>query len=176
MLRRREIGRQSGVTLMEIAALFAIVAFLAIIFLPRLPSTNLVALQAQASTLVANLRRAQTLATTLGKSVCLQRMTGSAVTEYAIYDTSGSGGSLQCLATRMQDPITGRDLMVTLEQGTTLSGSTNVIFNSLGKTTAAATFYLSADNRYRTITVDPLTGWVSLSSSDLPLPLPQVQP
>lgn len=177
---------QRGMSLIEAVATLMILAFFALIFAPRLPSTDAATLGSQAQSLAADLRRTQTMAMTSGSSVCLRRISA---TQYGIFATTKSGGITQCTESivinpatgnssslMQKDPLTGQDAVYTLSQNATLAGDSSVIFNSLGKTVTSASFYVQSQDQYRTVSVDPGTGLVSVSSQNSTLPTPQTPP
>lgn len=190
--------RQSGVTLLELLAVLLIIGILTAILAPKLPDGKSIALSAQAQSFAADLRRAQTVAMSTGKAICLKRL--GATTQYGIYDTTKTvGGDSKCTETSVPDPVTGSPISLlrndpltgqpasfSIDNGFSFAGNNCVIFNSVGKiyspstpasddcstaSTSAAQFCIkNGPNDYRIITVEALSGIIKVEDRTAALP------
>ena len=146
----------AGFTLIELVAVMVIMATLGMFALPNF-SHNDATVPAQADQLGRVLRHAQALAMSQGRSltVDIQSTTGYAITDgttsTAIYDPSGEE----------QDYI--------LENGVTLTGN-DIEFDSLGRPintgsliSSAQTWTLNGTSNTATVSLQPLTGFVTVS-------------
>lgn len=149
---------QSGFTLMEVIFTVILLAILARVAMMKLVTPPTLTLPVQAQFAADHIRRAQTQAMN-----CKQRMNVTLPTSISI--TVASAASPACLPSAT----------LTLSQGVTISGS-NIGFNTLGQPLAGggsplaspALFTLSFTSSGRTqsstVTVDALTGRVSVSN------------
>jgi prepilin-type N-terminal cleavage/methylation domain-containing protein len=146
---------QAGFTLLELVAVLLLLAILSTsLFLRWSPGKS--TLNAQANQLAASLRHAQSLALAQGRSL---RFDVQSAASYAITDG----------ATTITDPQ-GLVQSYTLANGVTLAGN-DLDFDSLGRPIDAGnnliavveTWILTADGATVTISVSPLTGFVTVT-------------
>lgn len=147
--------RMRGFSLLELVIVLVILGTLAAFAVPRIsPADNTLA--AQADRLARDLRHVQALAMQQGRTLAFDVQ--SATTYRATF-----GGST------ITDPATREPYTVTLENGVTLSG-TDSAFDSLGRPVAAGSllavahvYTLSGSSRTATITLSPITGFVTVT-------------
>ena len=147
--------QHAGFTLLELAAVLLLLAILSTsVFLRWSPGSS--TLNAQADQLAATLRHAQALALAQGRSLTLDVQSA---TSYAITDGAATITDPQALVQSY-----------TLANGVTLAGN-DLDFDSLGRPidagnnliAAAQTWTLSADGATVSISVSPLTGFVTVT-------------
>lgn len=155
MVRSPLKARLQGFSLLELVIVLVILGTLAAFAVPRFaPADNTVA--AQADRLARDLRHAQALAMNQGRTL-----------DFDIQSTSGYrvtfGGNT------ITDPATQQAYSVSLDNNVTLAG-TDTGFDSLGRPVAAGTllaaarvFTLSGTARSVTVTLTPVTGFVTVS-------------
>lgn len=145
-----------GFTLIELVAVMVIIAALGAMAVPAF-NHNDATLPAQADQLARTLRHAQSLALSQGRPLTLNVQSASL---YAI--TNGSN------TTPIRDPA-GAEQSHTLSNQVTLTGS-DIEFDSLGRPvnagsliTAAQSWTLNGSGSSATVSIQPLTGFVTVS-------------
>jgi type II secretory pathway pseudopilin PulG len=168
MMRRARTG---GVTLVELVIYMLIVATLGIVaFLSFAPGP--ISARYQAERLRTDLRHMQMLALTWGQRLRVTSASGN-------YFVTCVGSTIGVCATSpstcgnaITDPATGSAFCVTLESGLALStAATNFDVDSLGRPVDSAgallpgntTYDVTASGQKYTLTVRPITGFVSVS-------------
>jgi prepilin-type N-terminal cleavage/methylation domain-containing protein len=154
----------SGFTLIETIVVLILVGVLAVNIVIHWPADDELKLPAQADLMASHIRHLQSLAMYWGQPLRLSVSSGS----YSVSCVTTSASS-PCNNSPVIDPVTGQAFSTTLESGITLSGSATTDFDSLGRPvssgsliSAARTFTLSAGTS-ATVTLNPLTGFVSVS-------------
>ena len=145
-----------GFTLMELVIVLAIIGSMAAIALPRwAPADTTVG--AQADRLARDLRHAQSMAMHQGRSLTLDIQSSTA---YRVADSS---------STTVTDPATQQAFLVAMDNNVTVSG-TDTGFDSLGRPvfggsllSSARVFTVSGSSTTATVTVSPVTGFVSVT-------------
>ncbi len=156
--------RCAGFTLVELIATMLILALLTVTVSMRWGASD-ATIAYQADLLARNLRHVQMLAMTWGQSL---RVTGAG-TAYMATCVNGTP-SPPCNSSPIIDPATGSPFSITLSNNVSVSAS-SVEFDSLGRPvnaavllTAARVFTLSGAGQTWSVTVAPITGFVSVSS------------
>ncbi len=151
-----QIRTHNGFTLIELVIVLAIIGSMAAIALPRwAPADTTVA--AQADRLARDLRHTQSMAMHQGRTLTFDIQSASG---YRVVDS----GSLT-----VTDPATQQPFLVTMDNNVTVSG-TDTAFDSLGRPVAsgsllstARVFTISGSTNTASVTLNPLTGFVSVS-------------
>lgn len=149
--------RRSGFTLVELLMVMTIIGIVGVFVALKSPSPADATLPSQARKLASDLRHAQQLATSQGIRLCFR--TGS--NHY--YASPYLQASSSCSTTPLSDPATGGAFSVTLQKGVTFSSGANsiLVFDSLGRPSAAASYTLSSGTSTNSVSVAALTGRVS---------------
>ena len=146
----------SGFTLIELVVVLAILGSLAAFALPRwAPADTTVA--AQADRLARDLRHAQAMAMSQARTLTLDIQAAST---YRVID----GASMT-----VTDPATQQPFTVSLDNNVTVSGI-DTAFDSLGRPVAAGSllasarvFTVSGSSTTATVTVSPVSGFISVT-------------
>ena len=156
-LLAREYNMSRGFTLIEMVMVLVIVGAFSALAVPQM-SPGDTTINAQADRFAQDLRHAQSLAMSQGRTLTLETVSP---TRYRITD----GGAP---ATVIRDPA-GELLDVTLEHGVVLTGPT-IRFDSLGRPRTAASLSTAVQNwtftsasRSAAIALQPVTGFVTVS-------------
>lgn len=154
----------AGFTLLELIATMLILAVLTVTVSMRWGASD-ATIAYQADLLARNLRHVQMLAMTWGQSL---RVTGTG-NVYLATCVVGTP-SPPCNASPVIDPATGAAFSVTLSNNISVS-TTTVEFDSLGRPVnaslllnSARVFRLSGAGQDWLVTVEPITGFISVSS------------
>ncbi len=148
---------QPGFTLVEMITVLAVLLIVSLYAVTKNGNSGAYSLLSQAETMASDIRHAQTLAATWGRSV---RITTTS-TGYSVSCVTTTGTS-PCNVSPVIDPATGASFAVTLENGATLSPAGTLDISSIGRPSAAASYTLSAGTGSKTVNVAALTGFVSL--------------
>ena len=157
--------RERGFTLVELVMIMIITGILAAYAVTRYPSQGAVTGSSQAQRFARDLRHAQMLASTWGRHLVVT-VTGAG---YSV--ACAVAGTAPCtgVPAPVTDPVTGSAFSVTLRDGATLAGPASVRFDSMGRpstgvapATGATTYTLSAGGSSWTITVNGVTGLVTV--------------
>lgn len=153
---RRMHAHQQGFTLFELVMVIIIIGVLAAIAIPRF-SLQDSSVHAQAAQVARDIRHAQMLAMSQGRTLTFQ----SLGTTYRCVDSTG---------TVITDPATQQPFNFTLNNGVSLSVGT-VNFDSLGRPVSGGTlvsaadipFTVSGETQTSNLTVSRVTGFVAVS-------------
>lgn len=144
-----------GFTLIELVIVLVILSILAAFALPRMATTD-TTVAAQAYRLARDLRHAQAMAMNQGRTLSVD------IQAPASYRVTDSG-------TTVTDPATMESFQITLDNSVTIAG-TDTDFDSLGRPasvgtllSAARIFTLSGTSRNATVTLNAVTGFVSVN-------------
>jgi prepilin-type N-terminal cleavage/methylation domain-containing protein len=155
---------QRGLSLIELIVVLVVVSLLGGYAIMKMHSTADNTLWFQANKLARDIRHAQVLSSTYGKSL---QMTVSS-TGYSVTCEA----SLPCNSTVLIDPVTGESFSTTFQNGVTAGGSATIVFDNQGRplaslggalTGATTTITMSASSTSSVITVAPNTGFVSVT-------------
>ena len=154
-LTLRARGTEGGFTLIELVIVIALIGALAAIAVPKFsPADTTVA--AQADRLARDLRHAQSMAMTQGRTLTFDIQTA------ASWRVTDSGATVT-------DPSTMQPFQSALDNSVTVSGA-DIDFDSLGRPVtgggllaAARTFTLSGTSNTATVTLNPVTGFTTVS-------------
>ncbi|ROZ68593.1 prepilin-type N-terminal cleavage/methylation domain-containing protein [Ramlibacter sp. WS9] len=152
---------QAGFTLIELIIVIVVIGVLSVYAAVKNGSSGDYTLHSQAQTMVSDLRHAQALATTLGKSLRISIITGTNGSYSVSCVTPGASPCNSVVNTPMTNPLTGSNFAVALEKDISLSGTATLDINSLGKPAAAAAYVLTAGSTSKNVTVSAVTGFVN---------------
>ena len=165
-LRFKVTTRFSGFTLIELIATMLILSVVAVTVSMRWGASD-ATISYQADLLARNLRHVQMLAMTWGQSL---RMTGAGASYSVVCVAASPSPPCNTSPGPVIDPATGNAFTVTLSNNITVS-ATAVDIDSLGRPlsagallTTARVFTLSGAGQTWSVTVAPITGFVSVSS------------
>jgi MSHA pilin protein MshC len=146
---------ESGFTLVELVIVIVVLGIISAYAVMRSPDVSSVTLPSQAQQLASDIRHAQTLAYTWGKSLSFIAEPSRYCVTLGASDCSGSNP--------ITDPSTGGSFIVYLQKGVGLTGTAPLVINSLGQPTSpatgGATYTLGGS---QTVTVDGQTGFVKV--------------
>jgi prepilin-type N-terminal cleavage/methylation domain-containing protein len=155
MKRRMHNLNQQGFTLVELVMVVVIIGILAAMAAPRMSLTDS-SVHAQAAQIARDIRHAQMLAMTQGRTLIFQSLGGS----YRCTDST---------STIITDPATQQPFTFTLSNGVTLT-ATSVSFDSLGRPVSAGVLRSTAVNytasgggQSAALSVSPVTGFVTVT-------------
>ncbi|WP_455203592.1 pilus assembly FimT family protein [Kaarinaea lacus] len=155
----------SGFTLIELVIVIILASVLSAYAVVKWPSDAQIKLPAQAGLMVTHLHHIQSLAMHWGQPLRLSVSSGG----YSV--SCVTAGAAPCDSSPVIDPVTQSPFAVSLESGISLAGA-NIDFDSLGRpvssgslvsSSPARSFALTAGGVTQTVTVQPLTGFVSVS-------------
>ncbi|MBI5041493.1 MAG: type II secretion system protein [Gammaproteobacteria bacterium] len=145
---------QTGFTLIELVMVIVIIGILAAMAAPRMSLTDS-SVHAQAAQIARDIRHAQMLAMTQGRTLTFQSLGGS----YRCTDST---------STVITDPATQQPFTFTLNNGVTLTVA-SVNFDSLGRPVSggalrstAVDFTVSGGAQSAALSVSPVTGFVAV--------------
>lgn len=146
------VQRQRGFTLVELVAVFVILATLSVLLIPRFAHTD-ATIPAQADQVGRVLRHAQALAMAQGRALTFDVLSG---TSYAITDGVSA----------IRDAA-GEIQTYTLQNGVSFTAGADIKFDSLGRPMNGASLISAAQSWVlggsATVTVEPVTGFVSVT-------------
>lgn len=155
MTRRMHTPEQAGFTLFELVLVIILIGVLAAIAVPRFSLTDS-SVHAQAAQIARDIRHVQMLAMSQGRTLTFESL----------------GGGYRCVdagSTVITDPASQQPFNFTLSNGVTLSAG-SLSFDSLGRPVnagtllaAAVTFNTSGDAQNATLSVSPVTGFVTVT-------------
>lgn len=151
---------QIGYSLIELVVVIVILGIISVYASPRFISTGEVTLPSQAHKLASDIRHAQVLAITWGKSLRLSIAPGPNGS-YSVSCVTTS--SSPCNSTPVINPAIGSSFNVVLQKSVVLGGTNSLDFNSLGQPSTAASYTLTSGNSSVTVSVAALTGFVTVS-------------
>jgi Tfp pilus assembly protein FimT len=155
---------QRGLAFIELIIIVVVVSLLGGYAVMRMHSTADNTLWFQANKLARDIRHAQVLSSTYGKSL---QMTVSS-TGYSV----ACDASLPCDSTVLIDPVTGESFSTTFQNGVAAGGAATIVFDNQGRplaslggalTGATTSITLSGSTTSSVITVAPNTGFVSVT-------------
>ena len=154
---------QSGFTLMELVIVIVALGILSAYAIVKSVSVPDATLLSQAEKMANDIRHAQTLAYTSGKSLKLVIATGV----NGAYSVCLSTTTTCNASSAVTDTATGSSFSVSLQKGVSLSGTATLNFDSWGQPGAAASYTLSIppSTSGETICVAALTGQISVQTS-----------
>jgi MSHA pilin protein MshC len=158
------VGRGSasrGFTLIELVMVITVVGVIAAYAMVNNMSAGAYTLRSQAETLAANMRHAQVMATTRGRSLRIS-LTAGTNGAYSVSCVTASASS-PCDSSPVLDPATGQSFSVVVQKSVAIAGPATLDFDSFGKPSAAATYTLTYGGSTFTVSVAALTGYITVS-------------
>ncbi len=154
---------QAGFTLIELVIVIVVAGVLTAYAAMKTSSSGVYSLYSQSQTMASDLRHAQALAITLGRSLRVSIAPGVNGSYSVGCAASTASPCNAILAAPMTNPATGRPFTVTLEKEVVLSGSVATLdINSMGKPATGAVFTLDADGTQKNVTIAAVTGFVDV--------------
>ncbi len=148
-----------GFTLIELLIVIVVLGILSTYAVMRSFSAADATLPSQAQKMASDIRHAQTLAYTWGKSLQLSITAGA----NGVYSVSCvTPGISPCNVSPVLNPSTNNSFSVALQKGVALAGTATLSFNSLGQPNAPASYSLTSGSSTKTISVAALTGYVTV--------------
>jgi prepilin-type N-terminal cleavage/methylation domain-containing protein len=161
--RNDMVGRRSasrGFTLIELVMVMIVIAIVAAYTVVNNLSAGSYTLRSQAEMLAANLRHAQSMATTRGRSL---RVTLTAGTNGTYSVSCVTAGSSPCNVTPVLDPATNTSFSTTVQKDVVIAGPATLDFDNFGKPSAAGTYTLTYGSNTFTVTVAAVTGFITVT-------------
>lgn len=155
---RQSVQASAGFTLMESVVVILLLSILAAYVVPKAFSTSSLTLEAQASTLAADLQRAQNLAATSGQTVLV--CIGPSLNPNTYLLQQGGSCPSTLPANQTTEPV-----FVVLGNGVIFTKRPALSYNSMGQPSNVADFQIKASdsaNSY-TVSVAALSGLVSIA-------------
>ena len=149
-----------GFTLIELVIVIVMLSVLAVFAIGRSISSAEATVSSQADMMAREIRHTQMLATTWEKRLRLSITAGA----NGVYGVSCvTAGAAPCNSSPVIDPVTGNAMQITLQYNVALAGPATLDFNSIGTPSAAATYTLTANGGVKTIAVQALSGFVTVT-------------
>jgi prepilin-type N-terminal cleavage/methylation domain-containing protein len=150
---------QRGFTVVELIMVLVIVGVLSSYAIVR-AETGYYTLSSQASQFARDVRHAQALSHTWGRSLRVTIATGANGTYSVSCVTSGT---YPCNSSPVIDPATGAAFSGALQQNAVLGGPSTLDFDSAGKPSAAGAYTVTYGTATKTVSVLAITGNVSVA-------------
>lgn len=156
LIEPRHSGRQRGFTLAELVIVLVLVGVLAVVAMPRLLHQSGFAARGAHDFVASGLRYAQKSAIAMRRNVCVAVGPTSLAMTYA----SAAGSAQPCAAgNTIANPATGLPFASSAyEEGATVATPANVVFDALGRPSAAVS--ITVDLYATPITIEAETGLV----------------
>ncbi|HEY9199729.1 MAG TPA: GspH/FimT family pseudopilin [Gammaproteobacteria bacterium] len=160
------IRRQQGVTLFELVMVMVIIGVLAAMAAPRLSLTDS-SVHAQAAQIARDIRHVQMLAMAQGRTLTFESLGGG---YHCGVDDIPSPSDVVVIDDPALHQANQQDCVFTLSNGATLSAG-RISFDSLGRPvdvsraliTAPVTFIVSGGAQSATLSISPVTGFVTVT-------------
>lgn len=168
------VDRARGFTLLELIAVMMIIGILSAAFATRWQSEAAYTISAQADLLARHIRHTQLLAMNVNVAIPQSALRVSVTANsYGTTCVSSAGANTLCVnaGDAVRDPAGNRLLAESLDYNVALAGS-NLDFDAWGRPVSggsvlstARTFTLTGGGKTFTVTVSPITGFVTVASS-----------
>jgi prepilin-type N-terminal cleavage/methylation domain-containing protein len=152
--------REAGFTLVELVIVIITIGVISAYAMVMNGSSGAYAVASQAESLASDLRHAQSLAHTWGRSL---RVTINAGVNGTYSVSCVTAGNYPCNSSPVIDPSTGTAFARGLENSAVLAGPATIDFDSFGMPSAAASFSVTYESAVKTISLLAITGLVSVS-------------
>ena len=158
-MRQGSAQSEAGFTLVEMVIVMAVLGVLSAYALMANSSPAGYTMLSQAQKMAADIRHAQAMATSWGRSL---RITAVAGTNGSYSVSCVTSGASPCDVSPVIDPATGSTFSVNLQRNVALSGPATLDIDSLGSPSVAATYVVSGGGVSTNVSVAAVTGFVSV--------------
>jgi len=162
--------QQSGLTLLELVIVISVVGLLAAIASSKFLSIAGMSARHQTDLFANDIRHLQSLAMSWGCELELN-VSSTSYDVFSKTDYSAAGKSYCATGLPITNPTFGQSFSVNISNGLTLAPTGSIYFDNMGRPTdiagsllsVATTYTLSGGGESWQISIQPITGWVSMN-------------